>query len=479
MGLSLPLLTALTAAERDRLSIARGRAEQFVNEEVASLSIAVIHHGRPIWVEALGWADRKRGLRATPSTPYAIASASKPFTGMALAQLVEAQRIALDAPMQSYLKGISIRSRQGGLVTVRQAAQHRSGIPRHWRNFFAGQDSPPPFSSVARDHAFTTGAHGKRYLYSNTNYGLLAAAVEEVTGKPFHNYLEETIFRPLALTTAAPLQKHFSKWHAAVPYEADGNPIPPYLVDEQGARDLLMSASDLARFGLAHLDGRLGRVTARMIEERAELNANGVGRASYGLGWIIEEESPAALFSYGHTGEGPGAAASLTMVPGEKLVVATIANQQGPAAYLLNELIVDAMSTQFAARREAHPFQESAADENALNALDGYWEGQIELPSGLQPVSMILIRGGASRISLSQQHAELTNLNVREGVFTGSAALTIPTPSAQRWLHEARMLLERSGDYLGGTLAAYAKRGSVPHDQFWLSYPLRLEKRNP
>ena len=122
---------------------------------------------------------------------------------------------------------------------------------------------------MARNHAFTTAAHGNRYLYTNTNYGLLAATVEAVSGKPFYDYLRETIFRPLALTTASPLEAHFGNWRAAVPYEDDDSPIPPYLVDEDGARDLVMSAFDLARFGLAHLDGRLGQLSRLMLDDRA------------------------------------------------------------------------------------------------------------------------------------------------------------------------------------------------------------------
>lgn len=237
-----------------------------------------------------------------------------------------------------------------------------------------------------------------------------------------------------------------------------------------------MSAFDLARFGLAHLDGRLGQVSRLMLDDRAALNANGVGRASYGLGWIIEEDSPAALFSYGHTGEGPGAASSLTIVPGEELVVATIANQQGPAAYMLNEMIVDAISPQFAARRKAHPFEAAAADEEALRALAGRWEGQLETPGGVHPVSTTLNPRAASEMSVGEDRSTLTHLSVRDGVLTGRAGVGVPAHDAQRWPHQTRLSLQLSGEHLDGTLAAYANRGKIPHDQFWLSYPLRLQR---
>ena len=472
----LPLLTGFSAWERDRLSAAREHAKQLVAGGVPSLSVAVIHRGRPIWVEAFGWADKERRIPSRSTTPYTIASASKPFTGMVVAQLIAAGRMSLDDPIEQYLSGITITSRDSAPVTVRQALQHRTGIPRHWRNFFVGQGEPPLFSTVAKNHAFTTAAHGKRYLYTNTNYGLLAAAVESVSGRTFHDYLQEKIFRPLALFTATPLKAHLGNWRAAIPYEEDDTPIPPYLVDEEGARDLIMSAFDLARFGLAHLDGRLGPVSRLMLDDRSAMSVNGVGRAAYGLGWIIEEESPSALFSYGHTGEGPGAASSLTIVPAEELSVATIANKQGPAAYILNEMIVDAMSPQFAARRKAHPFEEAAADEKALRLLAGGWRGELKTPEGVQPVSIKLAADAVSAISVGKQQSVLSHLAVRDGVLTGRSAVTVPVQEVERWPHQARVSLEFSGENLDGTLAAYASRGKILHDQFWLSFPLRLQR---
>ena len=473
---SLPLLTAFKSAD-DRLAPVRDAARKHVKNDVPSLSLAVIHRGRPIWVEAFGWADRERRIPARTTTPYAIASASKPFTGLAVAQLVQAGLIRLDDPIENYLAGITINSRNGAAVTVRQALQHRSGIGRHWRNFFAGQEPPPSFAMVARGHAFTTAAQGKRYLYSNINYGLLAAAVAEVTGQAFHEHLRQAILHPLALTSAGSLNSHFGKWTAAIPYEEDGKAIPPYRVDEAGARDLVMSAFDLAQFGLAHADGRLGVASALMVDERMPLNMSAVGKAAYGLGWIVEEDTPAALFSYGHTGEGPGAASSLAIVPDEQLVVATIANQQGPAAYMLNEMIVDAMSERFAARRKAHPFQNAARNDEALRELAGRWEGAMETAAGSKRVSITLAPDAASKLVLDELEAELGNVAFREGVLTGGAALRVPAPDAQRWPHQARLALEESNGQLDGTLAAYASRDTIAHEQFWLSYPLRLQRR--
>ena len=476
VGVALPLIAASPVANPAFAAVRRQAVKYIRDGQAPSLSIAVFRAGRPIWVEAFGFADRVRRVMASAGTRYAIASVSKAFTGTAVAQLIVSGKVVLDEPIGRHLGNTEI-AEEGSPITVREALQHRSGIPKHWRNFFKGQGRPPPFSEITRDHAFITSAKGRRYLYSNMNYGLLAETIERTSGG-FHRYLRKNIFQPAGLASAGFLNDHFEDWEAAVPYEDDGRPIPPYLVDEMGARDMVMTATDLARFGVAHLEGRFGEAARLMLSERAPIGSNGLGRASYGLGWVVEEDTPAALFSYGHTGEGPGGASSLTIVPEERLVVATIANAQGPPAYALNESIVDAISEKFATRRLAHPFQEPVSNDNATQAFAGSWAGQVRLPSGWHPVALKLGSPADCMISLGSGDgkSELTQVKVSADFLTARATMTLPAEDALQWPHHVRLSLERVGDGLDGSIGAYAQRGSIPHDQFWLSYRLRLHR---
>ena len=56
VALALPLLTGISTTQSNPLSAAREQARRLVDEGVPSLSVAVIHRGRPMWVEAFGWA---------------------------------------------------------------------------------------------------------------------------------------------------------------------------------------------------------------------------------------------------------------------------------------------------------------------------------------------------------------------------------------------------------------------------------------
>lgn len=479
-ALAAPSLAGARRSARDALDAPRRLALDAVRSRaVPSLAIAVLRNGRPLWVESFGWADRERRVRATAGTRYAIASATKPFTATAIAMLCESGRIGLHDPILDYLQGLDIAPDPAfARVTVAEVLQHRSGIPRHWRNHFQGQGAPPPFEEVARAHAFTTAAHRNRYLYSNLNYGLLARAIEQVTGRNYHDHLARTLLGPLGLASATSLGALADAWSAARPYEEDGSPIPPYLVDEQGARDLAMTASDLARFGLAHLSGGrafdpgAGRL---MLSERSPIPEEGAARVYYGLGWMIDEDSPAALFSFGHTGEGPGAASSLTIVPRERLVVATIANAQGPPAYRINEAIVDTLSPEFASRRRAHPFRQSKPEPGAIAGFGGDWSGRIETPEGPIPARLSIAGAGSASFALADGAAGgLTQLSVDRGVLSARSTARLPGAEARLWPHSLRLHLERTDAGLDGTVAAYASRGPIAHDQFWLSYKARL-----
>ena len=159
-------------------------------------------------------------------------------------------------------------------------------------------------------------------------------------------------------------------------------------------------------------------------------------------------------------------------------MVATVANAQGPPAYALNEAIVDAISEKFAKRRLAHPFQEPVPNENAVQAFAGSWAGQVRLPSGWHPVALKLGSPADSTISLGSGDgkSELTQVKVSGDFLTARATMTLPAEDARQWPHHVRLSLERVGDGLDGSIGAYAQRGSIPHDQFWISYRLRLHR---
>jgi CubicO group peptidase (beta-lactamase class C family) len=110
--------------------------------KVPSVSIAVAHNGEVVWAEAFGWADKENGIRAAPNTMYRLASISKPITATAVMRLVDAGLVDLDAPLEEYLGGITLRYYAGTpeAVTVRRVMQHRAGLPAHDQTFYLDEE---------------------------------------------------------------------------------------------------------------------------------------------------------------------------------------------------------------------------------------------------------------------------------------------------------------------------------------------------
>jgi CubicO group peptidase (beta-lactamase class C family) len=88
---------------------------QDIEHEIAAgratgVAVALTHDGKITWQEGFGWADKERGRRVTPDTPFSLASVTKPFTTTALMVLVAAKKVSLDARANDYLGAAKIRA---------------------------------------------------------------------------------------------------------------------------------------------------------------------------------------------------------------------------------------------------------------------------------------------------------------------------------------------------------------------------------
>ena len=139
----------------------------------------------------------------TADRRFRIASLTKTFVATAVLQLVDEGQVALDDPLERFVPGIA----NGDRVTVRDLLAMSSGV---WsftsdEGLVARFDGDPmlPWTvddtlDLVRDHDadFSPGAE---VVYSDSNYVLLGTILEQVTGRPIGEVIEERILEPLAL----------------------------------------------------------------------------------------------------------------------------------------------------------------------------------------------------------------------------------------------------------------------------------------
>ena len=279
-------------------------------------------------------------------------------------------------------------------VTLRQLLTHTSGIANYADAAIA---SGAAASVTTPQRILATIAAkpldfepGRRYGYSNTNYVLLGLVVENVTGEPLASYEREHVLGPAGMT-----QTTFG--HAA-----DGTPIALGYMDSKNsvapavdpswlyaAGDILTTASDLGRFDIALMDGKLvsAATLASMSASGVAADANG---RSYGLGLTLRPFGAAQLV--GHHGGLPGFEVIDEMLTAKDFGIVVLGNSYTfDTSRVENAILAALVPSNYAAF--------TAAQQRNANAVAASADAKIttflrKLVSGLQ-------RGALDRTTLS------------------------------------------------------------------------------
>src|SRR5213075_3113667 len=164
-----------------RFDAARARAHAIACEKLApnipGFALAVAVDGRIVWSEAFGYANLATKRPTTPTTQFRIGSVSKPLTADAVAQLYEAGKLDLDAPVQRYVPTFPDK---GAPITTRLLGGHLAGI-RHYQGDEFTLNKPFPNVtaglSIFQNDSLVA-PPGTRFSYSTYGFNLVSAVVE-------------------------------------------------------------------------------------------------------------------------------------------------------------------------------------------------------------------------------------------------------------------------------------------------------------
>jgi len=321
-------------------SVVLSHVEQYIAAtrrqlHIPGLAVAIVSNGEVVYQQGIGNAAIGRAV--TPSTPFVLGSLSKSFTALAIMQLVEADKLDLDTPVQRYIPWFRVRNGAASPpITVRHLLNHTSGISRYAGRALLSDQSGKTLEQSVREVRYITLAHSPaawQFEYSNTNYLVLALLVEMVSGESFPSYIQCHIFEPLHMKTSFVDEKRAhlaglaqgSRWWFGFPLAFDA----PYLYDAQGAAFLISSAEDMAQWVLLHLgNGSLGGVRLLSPAGMKELHRPAVSTRKTGsqgaMGWRVEQIGGELILRHG--GEVTNFRADMVMLPGHKLGVIVLAN---------------------------------------------------------------------------------------------------------------------------------------------------------
>jgi CubicO group peptidase (beta-lactamase class C family) len=293
----------------------------------------------------VGVRQQGRTDRVTPDTLFAIGSCTKAFTATALAMLVAEGKADWEDPVRKHLPWFHLDDPLADRdVRLRDLLCHRIGLGRHdllwYRAPWSIEDSVRRLGRLESSTSFRS-----TFEYNNLAYLAAGLAIESIAKQPWHDFVREKLFKPLAMPHAG-----FTSGEAeradnhASPYgqDAEGKVvrIPWYNDDKQirASGSIKANVRDLSRwlrFQLNH--GKIDNVQVLAEEALAETHAPHIPvplsaanreaaatQASYGLGWIITEYRGHAIL--GHGGAVEGFRARIILVPRKKLGLVLLTN---------------------------------------------------------------------------------------------------------------------------------------------------------
>ncbi|MBA4125021.1 MAG: beta-lactamase family protein [Acidobacteria bacterium] len=176
--------------------------QEFNRKDCPGCALAVIDHGRIIYQKGYGMANLEHNIPITPTTVFDVASVSKQFTAFAIALLARRGKLSLDDNARKYVPELP---KFGKPITIRHLVHHTSGLRDYgalrimtcWR-----MDNPvnmTDFINIVSKQKGLNFASGEKFMYSNTNYGLLGMIVERVSGRSFADFMKAEVFAPLGM----------------------------------------------------------------------------------------------------------------------------------------------------------------------------------------------------------------------------------------------------------------------------------------
>jgi CubicO group peptidase (beta-lactamase class C family) len=270
---------------------------------IPGMSAALAKDGQIVWAKGFGYADVENQVPVEPTTPFHLASLTKPFASVIIMQLVEMGILDLQESITTY----GLDHDEPYIIRVIHLLTHTSeGVP------------------------------GSYYHYSGDRFHHLDGVIQGASGNSFCELLVQEIIGPLQLENTAPnpkssancmhtTQAERDEFEQKMPigYASDGGwPLayPSYFGPAAG---LVASALDMAEFSLA-LDGELffNQDTKELMFTPMESNSGET--LPCGLGWFIHWENDVKIIW--HYGYWTAISSLIVKVPEEDVTFVLLAN---------------------------------------------------------------------------------------------------------------------------------------------------------
>lgn len=310
-------------------------AKQMKQQKAVGAAVGIIQDGKLVYLKGYGFEDRERNIRVSKNTMFRWASISKTLTAYSAMQLVEKNRLSLDADIRKLVPEFPSKK---ATISSRDLLCHQAGIV-HYSNGKVirsnkNYTTANPFKSVI--NALDTfkespliAPPGTRYSYSSHGFILLSAVVERAGRQPFADQVRDRIVRPLKLETLQPDYQWVSIPNRAVGYRLrNGKIVRSTNTDvswKLGGGGYISNIKDLALYAQAMMNGKL--LSARTQNAMWTPQKTKDGKVTP-LGLGVFASGTGAQLKISHSGSQEKAKTRLVIYPNQKSGVVVMSNSE-------------------------------------------------------------------------------------------------------------------------------------------------------
>ena len=295
------------------------------NGDIAGVVAAVARDGKLIYFEALGQMDLEQGKPMRDDALFRLYSMTRQITSAAVLQLYERGKFKFDDPIKMYLPqfedqrvlidasstNLSQTRPRAGDITIAHLLTHTSGLGS--RSSALYRENNVRDKDISLDEMVGNAARNPLFQDPGTQfrYGIhatiLGKLIEVWSGQPFDEYLQENVFKPLAMNDTMFWDEGSAAARIAQLYRPTDGQLQVYQIESvswtarpnliEGGVGLLSSVMDYMHFtqmilngGTFHSHRLLQPETVRLMFLNAvPAQAMPIGNRGYwlGSGWTL------------------------------------------------------------------------------------------------------------------------------------------------------------------------------------------------
>lgn len=336
--------------EREEISLQskKEQIEKIIDQKIASGfngNILIAQKDQIVFEKSSGFANFEKSIPNRSNSRFQLASLSKTFTAVAVMQLVERGKLSLDLTVKDYYPNFPYAG-----VTIRSLLSHRTGLPHYEYTFdvlvrkeklypsnqeimqWFATASPVPSINNKPDHFFS---------YNNTNFAILAAIVEQVSGMNFSQYLHANIFDPLGMRNtllANELSDSTRANNLTYGYQGNRKIEKDYFDDVLGDKGVYSTSHDLLKWykGLK-TEEILSNESLREVFTPRSFEFPGLRNYGYGFRlWLNDKQQTDYIY---HTGWWKGYNTIMFFDLREDFVIIVLSNRYNKSVYQIKDII--------------------------------------------------------------------------------------------------------------------------------------------